>query len=178
TDELSFVSKHNFLAGFIGGRRPLIAAEIIHLFSNAQTNSIGNTLLLGFSQSARDQSIRKYAWRGMEIAKKHLNIFTDKLREDHLHSAPNHEDAVTDSTEAPFSDKLITFLITLLITAGIGNYGMAMSASPRHDLGTTYARLAAEIGGYAKDGANIMIKNSWMEEPPQADDRMELNKKK
>ncbi|HEX6922183.1 MAG TPA: DUF3231 family protein [Bacillales bacterium] len=177
TDEPSFVSKQNFLAGFIGGRRPLIAAEATHLFSNAQTNAIGNTLLLGFSQVARDQSIRKFTWRGMEIAKKHLSIFTDKLREDHLHTAPNLEDSVTDSTEPPFSDKLITFHITLLVAAGMGNYGMAMSASPRHDLAAMYARLAAEIGNYASDGANLMIKNSWMEEPPQVDDRKEIAKK-
>ncbi|HEU5140583.1 MAG TPA: DUF3231 family protein [Bacillales bacterium] len=177
TDKVSFVNKQNFLAGFIGGRRPLIAMEATYLFLNAQTNSVGNALLLGFSQVAGDQRIRKYTWRGMEIAKKHLNIFTDKLREDHLHSAPNAEDEVTDSTEAPFSDKLMIFHITLLVSAGMGNYGMAMAVSPRHDLSTTYARLAAEVGDYAADGANIMIDNGWMEEPPQADDRKEIANK-
>ncbi|HEX7063760.1 MAG TPA: DUF3231 family protein [Bacillales bacterium] len=176
-DKVSFVNKQNFLAGFIGGRRPLIAMEAMYLFLNAQTNSVGNSLLLGFSQVTSDQRIRKYTWRGMEIAKKHLNVFTNKLREDHLHTAPNLEDEVTNSTEPPFSDKLITFHITLLVTAGMGNYGMAISASPRHDLVTVYTRLAAEIGDYAKDGANIMIDNGWMEEPPQVDDRKELAKK-
>ncbi|WP_462413724.1 hypothetical protein [Neobacillus sp. Marseille-QA0830] len=30
---------------------------------------------------------------------------------------------------------------------------------------------------YAEDGANIMIKHGWLEEPPQADDREELMNK-
>ena len=31
-----------------------------------------------------------------------------------------------------------------------------------------------EIALYAEDGANIMIKHGWMEEPPQADNRDKL----
>ena len=34
--------------------------------------------------------------------------------------------------------------------------------------------LIPEVSLYAEDGANIMIKHGWMEEPPQADDRNEL----
>jgi len=29
----------------------------------------------------------------------------------------------------------------------------------------------AEIGAYAEDGANIMIDNGWLEQPPGAADR-------
>lgn len=61
-----------------------------------------------------------------------------------------------------------------MTAAGIGNYGMAMAASPRRDISIRYATLVPEIALYAEDGANIMIKHGWLEEPPQADDREEL----
>jgi hypothetical protein len=66
------------------------------------------------------------------------------------------------------------FHISAMIAAGIGNYGAAMSASPRKDIGIKYASLIPEIALYAEDGANIMINNSWLEEPPMADDRDQL----
>ena len=34
--------------------------------------------------------------------------------------------------------------------------------------------LCGEIGGYAVDGANLLIKNYWLEEPPKAVDHREL----
>ncbi|WP_260445555.1 DUF3231 family protein [Metabacillus elymi] len=69
------------------------------------------------------------------------------------------------------------FHVSAMIAAGIGNYGTAMAASPRKDIAIKYASLIPEISLYAEDGANIMIKNEWLEEPPQTDDRKKLAKK-
>ncbi|MFF2445503.1 DUF3231 family protein [Neobacillus sp. NPDC058068] len=63
-----------------------------------------------------------------------------------------------------------------MIAAGIGNFGMAIAASLRRDLGLKYASLIPEISLFAEDGAKIMIKHGWMEEPPQAEDRDQLIK--
>jgi hypothetical protein len=46
--------------------------------------------------------------------------------------------------------------------------------SPRHDLGSIYVRLSAEVSQFVEDGANIMIENGWLEQPPQASDRDQL----
>nr|WP_251027011.1 DUF3231 family protein [Bacillus sp. ISL-46] len=59
----------------------------------------------------------------------------------------------------------------------IGYYGTAVSLSPRGDISAMYNRLSLEIQMYAEDGANIMIKNSWLEQPPMASDRDELIRK-
>jgi hypothetical protein len=56
-------------------------------------------------------------------------------------------------------------------SAGIAHYGRSFSLSPRRDLGAIYVRLSAEIALFSEDGANIMIENGWMEQPPQATDR-------
>lgn len=36
--------------------------------------------------------------------------------------------------------------------------------------------LIADITKYAEDGANLLIKNGWMEQPPTFDDRDKLAK--
>src|SRR5699024_9989482 len=86
-------------------------------------------------------------------------------------------DQVTTSTESPFSNRLMMNFITTLIASGIGEYGLSMSMSPRHDIGVMYTRLIAEIAAYANEGANILINNAWMEEPPMAADRKKLVKR-
>jgi len=81
---------------------------------------------------------------------------------------------VTDSTVAPFSDRLMMNFITTLIASGIGQYGYSLTSSPRHDLSVQYTRLIAKIGKYSNDGANILIEKGWMEQPPMAADRRDL----
>ncbi len=85
---------------------------------------------------------------------------------------------VTESTVSPFSDRMMMFIITGLIALGIGYYGTSISTSIRRDLTAHYDRLIHEILKYSEDGANILIDNGWMEEPPRASDRDELAKKK
>jgi hypothetical protein len=66
---------------------------------------------------------------------------------------------------------------TALIALSIGYYGLSCSVSPRLDLGILYNTLTIDIQRFAEDGANIMIKHRWLEEPPIASDRDELAKK-
>jgi hypothetical protein len=61
-----------------------------------------------------------------------------------------------------------------LINTAVGFYGTGMSVSMRKDLALQYQRTITETQVYAEDGANIMINNGWMEQPPQVDDRKEL----
>jgi hypothetical protein len=53
----------------------------------------------------------------------------------------------------------------------IRSAGNAASLSGRRDLGGMYAKFIADIGLYVEDGANIMIDQGWMEQPPKAVDR-------
>lgn len=173
-DKVDFVGKQKFLSGLTGRRRSLASVEITHLFMNIQTNQIGKALIMGFLQVAQDKEVKNYLQRGKKIAQKHVDLFSDILKQNDIPAPMFWDSAVTDSTTNVFSDKLIMFHVSAMIAAGIGNYGAAMSASPRKDIGVKYASLIPEIALYAEDGANIMIKNSWMEEPPMADDRDRL----
>ncbi|MFE8702771.1 DUF3231 family protein [Cytobacillus sp. FJAT-54145] len=174
---VEFVENEHFLSpGFLSEKRPLLANEIAHLSLNIETNSIGMTLLLGFAQCTQDEETKKYITRGFEIAKKATEVFSSILRTQNIPAPGTWDSTVTDSTVPPFSDKLMLFHVNMLTAMGIGNYGMAMGASMRLDLGAQYGRLLAESGKYAEDGANLMIKKGWLEKPPQALDRDKLIK--
>lgn len=176
-DKVDFVEKQKFLTGFFGETRPLTAQEITMLFNNVQTNAIGKTLILGFAQTAKSKEVKQYFLRGKQIAQKHMDLFSEILKKEDLPAPMTWDTSLTDSTTPVFSDKLMMFHVSAMIAAGIGNYGASMSGSPRRDLGLRYASLIPEIALYAEDGANIMIKNGWLEEPPQADNRGHLIKK-
>jgi hypothetical protein len=45
-------------------------------------------------------------------------------------------------------------------------------------LALQYVLLTADLTKYGEDGANLMIDNGWLEEPPRASDRRALSKGK
>ncbi len=177
-EHYDFVKDQSFLTGYLGERRPLAGPEILNLYTNFQRNALGTATMIGFSQVAKSKEVRKFLVRGKEIAAKHCEVFGSKMREDDIPMPMTWETEVTDSISYTFSDKLMMFYSTALIGLSVGYYGTAMAMSPRRDLGVMYARLVAEILKYAEDGANIMIKNGWLEEPPRSLDRDELANKK
>lgn len=173
-DHVDFVSKQSFLQGWVGRQRPLVVTEISQLFSNIQSNAAGKALSMGFSQVAKSKEVREYFVRGKEIAKKHIEVYSSILRDEDIAAPSTWDNDVTESTVPPFSDKLMMFHITTLNSARLGDYGIAMSVSARHDLGAHYSRLMVELGKYSEDGINIMIGNGWLEQPSQAADRRAL----
>ncbi|MEH7444211.1 DUF3231 family protein [Bacillus sp. JJ1122] len=175
-DKVDFVQRQKFLAGLLGDVRPLTVHEITMLFNNIQTNAIGKTIIIGFAQTAQKKEVKQYLMRGKQIAQKHIDLFSDKLKKEDLPAPMIWDSALSDSTKAVFSDKLMMFHVASMNAAGLGNYGTSMAGSPRRDLALLYASLIPEVALYAEDGANLMIKNSWMEEPPQTDDRNQLIK--
>ncbi|WP_336296601.1 DUF3231 family protein [Bacillus pinisoli] len=173
--DVNFV-KEGWLRGWLGDRRPLNAIEISGLHYNFQKTVIKVILELGFGQVAQSEEIRQYMYRGAQLCEKHLEVMGSLLSEDHLSSPKRWQSEVTDSTTPPFSDKLMLFHVVSLLSVAVGYYGAAVSVSQRRDLALQYTRLIAEMGKYAEDGANLLIKNGWLEQPPTAVDREELSK--
>jgi Protein of unknown function (DUF3231) len=176
-NKVDFVKKQHFLAGFFGHKRSITSVEISHLFLNAQTNAIGKALITGFAQIAQKEEVKQFLLRGKELSQKYVNTFSNFLIKEDLPAPMSWDSGVLNTTDYIFSDKLIMYNVSAMIAAGIGNYGMALAASPRRDLGLKYMSLIPEVALYAEDGANIMIKHGWIEEPPQADDRDQLIQK-
>lgn len=173
-EQVEYVHKEGFMNAFLGDRRPLSAIEITNLFINILTNSVGKALITGFMQVAESEEIKELFKRGKGISSKHIEVFGSVLREDDLPAISTRESDVTDSTIAPFSDKLMLYHVLYMNGAGIASYGNAISTSVRRDLTAIYTRLAAEIGTYLDDGAELMIRLGWTEKPPGAVDRSAL----
>jgi spore coat protein CotF len=177
-EKVDFVNHQGYLASWFGDRRPLNAMEITQIHFCLLTDIFSKLLLTGFAQIGNSKEVRQYMERGKHICSKHIEVFQSVLKEDDLSLPPTWDSELLNTTVSPFSDKLMMFHSRSLIMAGIGNYGTGLSISMRHDLSAHYARLAAELGHFGDDGANIIIKNAWMEQPPSADDRNALARKK
>ncbi|QOR65210.1 DUF3231 family protein [Cytobacillus suaedae] len=174
---VEFVTKQSFLSGWFGDRRPLTSIEVMNLFFNVERNDLGRSLLTGFQQVAQLKEVKDFVARGIKIASKHIEVFGSVLSESELPTPMVWNTLPTDSTEFTFSDKLIMFHTTALTAASTSHYGTSLGSSPRRDLGAHYTRFVLEIMQFAEDGANIMINNGWLEQPPSAVDRQKLKKK-
>lgn len=178
--ETDYVDSKKYFSGLnpFSEKRPLNAVEISHLYMNILTNVMGVKLCLAFAQTSPTKEIQDFMLRGKEISQKHIKIFVDTFLKDNIEAPQVPDVAVSDSTTQTFSDKLMMFHMSLISAAGIGNYATASAASQRLDLAVNYERLSLEITRLAKSGADIMIKHSWLEQPPGIKDRVKLSRNK
>ncbi|MBT2687230.1 DUF3231 family protein [Bacillus sp. ISL-47] len=174
--EIDFVKKQNYLTGWLGKRRPINSVEISGVYLNIQKTMAKIVLELGFGQVARSKDVQKYMERARQVCRKHLDILSGMLTESNLNIPRSFEAEVTDSTIPPFSDKLMLYHISTLLSSAVGYYGEAMSMAQRRDLSASYARMIIEIGVLAEDGMNLLIENGWFEQPPMATDHEGLSK--
>lgn len=173
-NKVDYVKQSSFLTGWLGDRRPLSSIEIMNLHFNIERNEIGKSLVMGLSQVAVKQEVVDYLIRAKNIAGKHIEIFGSLLSDSDLPAPMTWDTLPTNSTTETFSDKLIMFHVAALSGASASHYGTSLGTSPRRDIGLHYNRLIQEVLLFAEDGANIMINNGWMEQPPQATDRTAL----
>jgi len=146
----------------------LLVGEITHISCVILANIIGRVLTTGFGQVCETHEVSKYLFRGRDMSSKKINIFTSVLSSENIPIPSTSYSSVTDSTIAPFSEKLMMYHIVSAGLISISNDGLALAESLRSDLSTTYIRFLTEALAYAKDGATIMFKNKWFEQSPQA----------
>jgi hypothetical protein len=171
---VDFVTKQNFLTGFLRDRRPLHGLEIAHLYGNINNDITSKALIIGFAQGAKNEKIRRYFERGEILNQKHIEMMSQKLSEDNLPSPSLQDHLVTSSTISPFSDKLMIQHKIDMFSMKIREYAGGASLNGRIDVGTMYVKMQVDVSLFIEDGANIMIDHGWMEQPPQTIDREEL----
>ncbi|MTW86666.1 DUF3231 family protein [Virgibacillus dakarensis] len=177
-DQIDFIKKQDYLNGFFGNVRSLHALEIAHLYDNIENNIASKALLIGFSQVAKDEQVKKFLLRGKELSNRHIETSAQQLHKNNLPSPPLLDDLVSTTTVAPFSDKLMITHKIDMFSMKIRSYANAASLNGRRDIGGMYAKFLKDVALYVEDGANIAIDNGWMEQPPKAADRNDLAKKR
>ncbi|MBS8263968.1 DUF3231 family protein [Mesobacillus boroniphilus] len=173
-EKVEYVTDRKFLGGLIGHRRPLLALEIAHLGINIEVANVAKTLLLGFSQVAQSQKLSDYFKTGYELGKDLVEDLMIKLKEDDNSYPSTWDSTITKSTEAPFSDKLMLFHTNAQSAIGLGDFGLAISASLRKDLTVLYEGYILRLGSFTEDGATLLIEHGWFEKPPQSIDREKI----
>ena len=174
-EKVEFVQKESYFNGLLGHVRPMHALEIAHLYDNIENNATSKALLLGFGQVAKSEKVRNFMHRGKEITMKHIEACRQHLHKEDLPAHPLLDDLVENSTDAPFSDKLMMFHKIDMFSMKVRSYANASSLNGRHDIGAMYGKFLLDIGFYVQDGAKIIIDEGWMEKPPQALNRDELS---
>ncbi|MFP7296648.1 DUF3231 family protein [Neobacillus niacini] len=175
-EDIDFIKHQSFLTGWFGEKRPLTGIEIGDITFNMNKMHMHVALKVGFSQVAASNKVRQYINRGKDISNKHIAAFGKIFREEMLNSPVSWQSHVTSSTTSPFSDKWMMYQVQLSSQIAIAFYGTALSVTSRADIAEKYIVMVSELVRYAEDGANLMIENGWMEEPPKASDRRALAK--
>jgi len=166
--KVEYIKSKNFLLDWIGQKRPLLAGEITHISIVILANILGRAVTTGFGQVSKSKKISDYMFRGRDITSKKVDIFTSILTSENIPIPSTSYSFVTDSTVAPFSEKLMMFLISTVGAISIENDGMALAEVLRNDLQMKFMRITPEVIKFVKDGADIMIENKWLEQPPQS----------
>ncbi|PKR84143.1 DUF3231 family protein [Heyndrickxia camelliae] len=176
--EVEYVKKESYINGFIGKKRPLNVVEITEIFSNIERNYFAILLCTGLLQVIKDPEIKEYLKNGKEISEKQINLFNDMLKKEDLLGIVPVNMEVTDSTDSPFSNKLVMALFSALNAIDVTLIGHALSLSFRTDLSAHYSKLIGEILLYNKKGFDILVDRKWLEKPPSAPDRGKLQNSK
>lgn len=168
------VKSKDFFAGIFKQPRPLLLVEISNIFSNMLNCLTGRTLVLGFAQVAETNEVKKYLYRGKEMLDAHIEYLSKLLIEEDVPVASISDIAVTDSTQAAISERMMLYHTSIINVMHIRNFTDAIATTLRKDITVGLARLTAEIANYASDGMDIMMRNGWMEQPPQLVSHREL----
>jgi hypothetical protein len=175
-EQVDFVKEESFLDGLFGDKRPVHTIQITSLSLNIQRNILGHQILIAFDQVTKSQNIKAYFEKGKELSKKFMDTFTSPLKDADLIPPSYGGIGITNSTIAPFSEKLMLNLIGALNTYAITIYGYSLSNSARNDLFAKYIKVLSETGDYALEGIKLLIKYGYFEEPPKLPNRSELAK--
>jgi hypothetical protein len=175
---IEFVKDTNYLSGLnpFSEKRTLNTVEVAHLYHSIETNVTGLQMITGFAQCADEPEVKKFFNKGAELAKSTVRELSEILLQDGIQVPGPSGGNATQSTVAPFSDKIMLYCTSLLCSFAIGANSLGTSFSLRNDLPAKITVFMKDIFEYAHEGAKIMIKNGWMEEPPQMEERKQLTK--
>jgi hypothetical protein len=174
TEGIDTIDSANFFTGWFGNRRPLNCLEIANITFNYIKSEMTRTLLQGFAQTSQSEEVKTFFLKVIETANEHLAMFAEAFDESNLPTPKSWNAQVTESVSPVFSEKLMMYFGGFLVSLAMTYYGVGLSCAMRNDLAVKFMD---SIGGdlkLAKAWSDILVKNQWLEQPPQAVDRRKL----
>ncbi|WP_281882919.1 DUF3231 family protein [Paenibacillus sp. YYML68] len=169
--EAKLIESNDFLHKLFAKQRPLSSTEITGIYTNLDSNQLGKSLMIAFSQVASSPDIKKYMVAGRDLSSENIKKLQEFLAKDHLPSPQLWDAEVLESKQAPFSDKLMLFHVALANTGSAINFAFGITSVLRQDVVLAFAEMLGDIGKYADQGIRMLIENRWLEQPPLAADR-------
>ena len=173
-EKIEFIHKGSFLNGLFGKQRPLNAIELSDMFFNIERNYFSVIIMLGFAQVVKDKQLKQFLLRGKKISEEQIRLINGLMMDEGLLGNVTTTMEVTDSTESPFSERLIMTLVTTLNAVDIVLLSHALALAMRTDLAVHYTKYIATIAEYAKETFDLMVDREWLEQPPLTTDRAKL----
>ncbi|MDF2841413.1 MAG: hypothetical protein K0Q99_2185 [Clostridia bacterium] len=176
--QVEFVEDKNYMSGFniLSDKRSLNTIEVGYINESIQANVFGTQLMTGFAQVAKESEVKKYFIKGKELSKKIVTELSNIMMQSDIQPPSTWAGKATDSTNPPFNDKLMMYITSLISSSAVAFNVLGTTYSMRSDLQIKLGLLSKDIFQFAKEGAELMIKHKWMEEPPQMEDRNQLTK--
>lgn len=176
--KVKFIQDKNYMSGIniFSPKRLLNTVEIGYIHEAMESSIFNMKLLKGFAQVATDSKVKKYFIEGMDLSNRIISKLSDILLQSDIQPPNFWNGKVTNSTESPFSDKLMMYINSLIASTPLGFTALGASFNMRIDLPLKLAFISKDTFEYAKKGAKIMIKHKWMEEPPQIKEKNNLGK--
>jgi len=176
--QVEIIEDKNYMSGInlFSDKLSLNTIEVGFLNEAIENNIFGMQLMTGFAQVSTNSDVKKYFIEGKELAKKIISKLSDVLLQSDIQPPSTWAGKATDSTGAPFSEKLMMYTTNLLSSSAIGYNIIGTAFSLRSDLHAKLSLIAKDTFSFSKEGGKIMIKHKWMEEPPQMEDRNLLTK--
>lgn len=175
--QVEYVQKTGILADLFGDPKPLTVNEINNLIFNMKKSILSRTSTLAFSQIAKSNEVRQLFRQYADRVENNLQSLGSILHQDNLPTPRSWDSHITDSTISPFSDRLMMFHVGFKMTSAIAYYGTGIGASMRADVIAAYSKNIGVVMDSAKEWLSIMVKNGWLEKPPEAIDRKKLTQK-
>ncbi|MDO0824636.1 DUF3231 family protein [Desulfosporosinus nitroreducens] len=174
-DSVEYVHDKSYYGSFFGkSDRPLNVVGISNIFNILDFKMAMRALKQGFAQVAKSDQVRNHLNRGLKMADKQKEILGSLLEKENLPEPEIINNLITDSTQSPYSDRLIMFHTSIAMARIILAYGIGLTNTSRKDVVADFTRLMIEILEFSKDGTDIMIENGWLEQVPLTINREKL----
>ncbi|KZZ84125.1 DUF3231 family protein [Bacillus sp. SJS] len=173
---VKFVESNDFLHKLVGKQRPMASTEITGMYVNLNSNQLGKSLMIAFSQVVTSKDIKEFMLKGRDLSQKNVKILQEFLSKDHLPAPQLWDPEVLESKVAPFSEKLMLYHVSLANGGSLLNFGVGLTSTLRYDISLSISKMVADISKFSNDGVNLLIEKGWLEQPPLAADRDELAK--
>ncbi|MGI6120524.1 MAG: DUF3231 family protein [Desulfosporosinus sp.] len=178
-DRIDFIhSDRSLFKSLFGDKQPINGLEIAQVFAGLEVKMLQKPIVIGFMQVVQSRKVQDFLVRCKKIMDEQIRRSTQILRDEDLPLPMSLVHELTDSTESPFSDKLITFHILGIIKYSLTGYGIAMASCTRADILTALHKSLNENTSLAKDAMALLMHNGWMEKIPQAANRKKLRDSK